>query len=192
MRAKLTDEQRKANRKASWAKWYAKTHPERSEAKAAYLRQYRVENAESVKAKKAAKYLMERERVISKVSEWAKANKDKTRASVRKWGAANRKKINAAESIRAKANRHKGNAKNARYRATQLDATPAWANEFFIKEAYHLAALRTKMFGFKWHVDHVVPLRSKYVCGLHCEANLQVIPSVENLKKSNRYWPDMP
>jgi hypothetical protein len=42
------------------------------------------------------------------------------------------------------------------------------------------------------HVDHIVPLVSKFVCGLHCEANLQLLPGPENQRKGNRVWPDMP
>lgn len=76
--------------------------------------------------------------------------------------------------------------------AQKLRAHPVWANDFFIEEAYHLAALRTQMLGFSWHVDHIVPLQSKRVCGLHVENNLRVIPGVENLGKGNRHWPDMP
>lgn len=76
--------------------------------------------------------------------------------------------------------------------AQKLKAHPKWANDFFIEEAYHLAALRTKMLGFKWHVDHIVPLQSKFVCGLHVENNLRVIPGAENLGKGNRHWPGMP
>lgn len=80
----------------------------------------------------------------------------------------------------------------AKYNASKRNAMPAWANAFFIEGAYRLAKLRTKMLGNKWEVDHIVPLQSKFVSGLHCEANLQVIPSTLNKSKSNRYWPDMP
>ena len=71
-------------------------------------------------------------------------------------------------------------------------AKPAWANDFFIREAYHLAKLRTLATGYPWHVDHIVPLKSDLVCGLHVEHNLQVIPASENVRKQNFYWPDMP
>lgn len=82
---------------------------------------------------------------------------------------------------------------NTRLRqAIKLRATPAWANKFFMEEAYHLAALRSKVFGFPWEVDHIVPLRGKTVCGLHVHHNLQVIPASHNMSKGNRRWPDMP
>jgi len=90
------------------------------------------------------------------------------------------------------ANPGKAAAKTSAYLARKLQATVSWGNEFFIEEAYRLAALRTAATGFKWHVDHRVPLRSKLVCGLHNEFNLRVIPAKENQAKGNRTWENMP
>lgn len=67
-------------------------------------------------------------------------------------------------------------------------ATPSWANQFFIAEAYHIAKVRNQFLGGNWHVDHIIPLRGKNVCGLHVENNLQVIRSEVNLRKGNKFF----
>ena len=76
--------------------------------------------------------------------------------------------------------------------AQKLQATPAWADKGKILELYEAAQAATEIFETPIHVDHIVPLRSKYVCGLHCEANLRLLPGLDNQRKSNRVWPDMP
>jgi 5-methylcytosine-specific restriction endonuclease McrA len=84
------------------------------------------------------------------------------------------------------------NANTADRRAKKLNATPAFADKKKIKELYKQAKDLTKSTGVEYQVDHIVPLRHPLVSGLHWEGNLQVITAEENLKKSNRYWPDMP
>ncbi len=87
-------------------------------------------------------------------------------------------------------NRHVGAAKTARYRAAQAQRTPKWLTDddlWVIEQAYDLAALRTKLFGFVWDVDHVVPLRGKLVSGLHTPRNLRVIPASTNRSKRNTF-----
>jgi hypothetical protein len=74
----------------------------------------------------------------------------------------------------------------SRRRATKLKATPKWADMDKIKQIY----IKASTCGH--HVDHIVPLRSKFVCGLHCEANLQILEPSINMSKGNRWWPDMP
>lgn len=100
--------------------------------------------------------------------------------------------VAAWASAWSRANRPSRNARDAARRAQKLHATPAWANQFFIGEAYELARLRTKVTGIEWQVDHVVPLVSPIVCGLHVEHNLRVITAYENRSKKNYWWPDMP
>jgi hypothetical protein len=68
-------------------------------------------------------------------------------------------------------------------------ATPQWANMDKIAEIYALRDRVTEETGIEHHVDHVVPLAGRMVCGLHCEANLRVIPATENLQKNSRFAP---
>ena len=80
----------------------------------------------------------------------------------------------------------------SRRRATKIDATPAWSDPGACAQVYALASALTELLGEPYHVDHIVPLRSPLVCGLHVPANLQVLPARENIVKGNRTWPDMP
>ena len=79
-----------------------------------------------------------------------------------------------------------------KYRAQRRKAIPQWADLTKIRGFYKKARKRTKETGEPHSVDHIVPLRHPYVCGLHCEDNLAVTHRMENCKKSNRHWPGMP
>jgi hypothetical protein len=91
-----------------------------------------------------------------------------------------------------KENPGKIRAATVKRRVAKVHRTPAWLSEddhWVIEQAYELAALRTKLFGFPWHVDHIIPLQGKMASGLHVPTNLQVIPGVDNVRKANTYLP---
>ncbi|CAL9993746.1 hypothetical protein VPHD81_0135 [Vibrio phage D81] len=79
-------------------------------------------------------------------------------------------------------------SKLAERRARKKLATPIWFESEIdkIKKVYEMAS----KLGLE--VDHVVPITSNLVCGLHCWDNLQLLNRQENAKKLNKYWPDMP
>ena len=119
-------------------------------------------------------YSKNKEKIMSKVIDWISKNRDRHNKKCLRW---------------ARENKGKVNARTARRYAKKTLSTPKWLGEdlWLIDQAYELAALRTKILGFQWEVDHIIPLRGKLVSGLHVPNNLRVIPMNENRVKSNRH-----
>lgn len=69
------------------------------------------------------------------------------------------------------------------------NATPKWLTyqqKQDIKALYMQAMTLTRITSMQYVVDHIIPLNSDVVCGLHVPWNLRVITQEENLKKSNK------
>lgn len=77
-------------------------------------------------------------------------------------------------------------------RAAEKRAMPPWADRKAIKEFYDRAVQISIETGVAHHVDHIFPLQSDAICGLHIALNLQIITAAENQSKSNRHWPKPP
>ena len=67
--------------------------------------------------------------------------------------------------------------------AAKIQRTPAWADKEKIAAIY----VEAQKQGLT--VDHIYPLRGKYVSGLHVPENLQLLSMVENARKNNAYSP---
>lgn len=85
-------------------------------------------------------------------------------------------------------------ARSAKRRSIKLQASPPWltkAQHEEIKDMYRQAKELEKIFfNRKFHVDHIIPLQGKDVCGLHVPWNLQILTAEENIAKSNKHGQD--
>ena len=127
-----------------------------------------------------------RDDIKDRKSDWYQANRD---------AVIDRAKTRPVEKLREYRNVWKENnvlqvrADTKARRRKHRDATPPWLTrkqKTEIRQLYQIAITMTKTTGEQYVVDHIVPLRSPDVCGLHVPWNLRVITQEENLKKSNK------
>jgi len=125
-----------------------------------------------------------------KHTEWRKNNEEVAKKATKRWEVLNREKHRKTSRAWKQANPHRTAALNAKRESARIQRCPKWLTDddrWLIDEIYHLSALRTKMTGIEWHVDHIIPLQGKLVSGLHVPLNLRVVTAYENESKGNRY-----
>jgi formate hydrogenlyase subunit 6/NADH:ubiquinone oxidoreductase subunit I len=111
-----------------------------------------------------ARYFLDRDFVLASNARWLKNNREQKREIDKRYRKDNRKILNA---------------KAGRERAILLQACPSWSNKKQIQDIY-------KSCPNGYHVDHIIPLRGKEVCGLHVPNNLQYLTARENTSKNNK------
>jgi hypothetical protein len=161
------DGQCKSCRKIAYLKYYEK-NKERIKKVNKF---YKEKNPEKAKLAQKNSFLKKIDYYKEQKKLWRRQNPQKTRVYFNTY-----KNKNYGKVISWQAN----------YRAKKLQATPKWFEKDLVEKVYEKA----KIWGFE--VDHVVPLNSEIVCGLHCWANLQLLTTSLNSSKKNKYWPDMP
>lgn len=119
-------------------------------------------------------------------SEYYKKNREKLIRYKKDYYNTNKESYLKKCSEYSKNNRPIKNAARAKRRSLKLQATPPWADLEKIKLLYKKAKWLEEITGFKYHVDHIIPLSNDNVCGLHVWSNLQILESSYNLKKGNK------
>lgn len=141
---------------------------EAADTRAEYFRAYN--KREDVKDRKHEWYQENREQVIqAAATRPARVLREYRNA----WKDANKLQVRADTKARRRKHR---------------SATPPWLTrkqKSEIRQLYQIAITMTQTTGEQYVVDHIYPLRSEVVCGLHVPWNLRVITQVENLRKSN-------
>jgi hypothetical protein len=163
-------------------------------------RQYADEHISEISAQHKGYHAAHRESILRTQKEYYDTHRDSLLEKKRYYASENRErrieygikwKLKNPERAKAwrKANTNRVNLASATRRAAKKSATPIWFEKEAILELYAESSARSMSEGVKYHVDHIVPLQSELVCGLHCLANLQIITATENHRKNNRYWP---
>lgn len=158
---------------------WQKANREKASAK---VRNWRAKNAESVRENGRQYYYATKDARIASVIKWQKRNPESKAFANAKY------RSNNPEALRAwrKKNRQPLLDHAKERESLKRSATPKWLTDserFCMKEIYRMSIRVSRCTGIKHHVDHIHPLKSKSVCGLHVPWNLRVISARLNLKK---------
>jgi hypothetical protein len=149
-------------------------------------------------AYKKNRYGKDKARIVSNYTRWVRDNPDRARLNKRRHyeKISNSVEFKRADSRKEKLwrfhNSDKYAARKAKRRSSENRAIPQWADKDEIGDFYTAAKMFKLYTGREYHVDHIVPLQGDIVCGLHVQNNLQILEATENIRKSNKHWPDKP
>lgn len=137
---------------------------------------------------------------VARSSRWNKNNSDKYKANCEKHRQENRdlykryKKEEYSRNIEkykndGKVYRNSEHGKKVRLHLSRIReiAKSQWWIKNLTKEQKQSLKEFYRQCPKGYHVDHIIPLKGKNVCGLHVPWNLQYLTAQENIKKGNKF-----
>ena len=133
------------------------------------------------KASASNTYQQRKDHAITTVGKWQQANKAKVNAASKTYRENNaEQRFESGKKWRDKNKALSCFLANQR-RARKIQATPPWADVDAMKSLYKECDRLTNETGIPHHVHHIVPLQElDFVCGLHCQQNLKILPINEH------------
>jgi len=130
----------------------------------------------------------------ARTQKYREANREKERVRNRDYGRRNAHAVRARVKRWRKENPGKDRELRRMREIQKINACPPWARKGIVRkqiQAHYLhAEWLENTIDTPFHVDHIVPLCSDFVCGLHVPANLTVLEASQNIEKNNRWWPE--
>ncbi|MHB1231584.1 MAG: hypothetical protein ACYCZQ_03235 [Burkholderiales bacterium] len=155
--------------------YYARLSPEKKRQYLDRRKEYRDRNKEKIHQRFKEYRAENKERLYDDYLLWRSHNQEKVLEYNRRW-----KHNNKAHDNFISMQRH----------ARKRKAIPLWYEKQQVEYVYQRAKELSQIWFKTLEVDHIIPLSSKTVCGLHCFSNLQILEQSINRTKSNTYVTD--
>lgn len=192
----MTPDQKRRHKTWLQNKSVASRDADEKAAKAQQMKEYREANREELAERSKRDYYDNHEKRLSDRQSVRDANREEFRERQREYSSRpeNKARANELRRLRYQADPGKYIAYTAARQAAKAQRTPAWhtpRDGLLIDEIYGISGEIMNITGQPYHVDHIVPMRPRNnsVSGLHTPDNLMVVPSSENLQKSDSFTP---